>query len=258
MTEGFHHSVSNKLFLDVDPLNISYLIGNRDLKPLQFGKFPLLDAHQISQLLATNQLLHQIYGTVDVIYSGAPFVLLPSEITDPNNRKDIFSLSHTLKASQLLLEDNLNQHLAICYAVERDLHEVFMTRYPNVRFSHEVTNLFTYLNQVVKPESPMIMAYLTDERLALFAARSASPMLVNYFDCKSMDDAFYFIMSVVEQLELEPESTEMLWLSNQGTIDYGNVESTFRPYIAKVHLRQVAGEELIQIGMALRAVVACA
>jgi len=232
VTDSYHHSVNNKLLLEIHSGNLCYLICNRDFEPITSGSFSLVDAEMLKSLLNDNAALNQIFGSVQLIYGGSPFVTIPSQILTSADRKQLFQLSHKIGQDTQLEEGNMTTEVTLTYAVPSSLTSVIKAKYPNLKKSHEIACTYKWI-ETLGLEHTKIYARFQGELLLVLVTRNGKFLLANYFDAKNNDDVFYFIMSVVEQLSLDIEVTTLHWLQT-GKESATSLLSLFENYVHKV------------------------
>ncbi len=196
------------------------------------GSFSLVDADMLSKILADNAALNQIFGSVQLIYGGSPFVTIPSQILTNSDRRQLFQLSYKIGHDTQLEEGNMTTDVSLTYAIPLSLTSVLKTKYPNLKKSHEIACAYKWI-ETMGLEKTKMYAHFQGELLLILVTRNGKFLLANYFDAKNNDDVFYFVMSVVEQLSLDPEVTTLHWLQTGEETD-NSLVSLFENYINKV------------------------
>ena len=254
MAEIYHHSVSNKLFLELHSDDITFLVCNRNYEVLQSGQFSLVDEVMMKKIIDDHQVFNQIFGGVELIYGGSPFITIPAQIIESSDRQRLFKLSHKLGNESVLEDGNLDQEVSLIYSTPKAISNVLASKYPNLKKVHELMCLNRWIQKNLSNPNT-IFARIDGEVLLIVVMRNGKLTLANYFDVKSHDDIFYFIMLSVEQLNLEVENTSLVFLTCSDAIE-DELLKLFANYLK--HVKQLAVIEGLQgIGLGISSILAC-
>jgi Protein of unknown function (DUF3822) len=217
----------------------------------------MVDDNMLKTLLVDHAVLNQFFASVELVYGGSPFVSIPSQIIQTSDREQLFKLSHKLGPDDELIDGNLNRDVSLIYSAPKSISKILMAKYPNLQKIHELTSLFKWI-QPVPASGSSIYARLKDELLLLLVIKNGKLNLVNYYDAKTSDDVFYFVMSTMEQLELDPETTDLQWLIRGEAIDESTVKQ-FQNYISTVNQDSIVSlsKEFDGLGLGFSSILGC-
>jgi hypothetical protein len=232
---GYHPSISDKLFLELNRGNISYLVCNKTHVPLKSGNYELMDADLLENVFKTNVVFQQIFASVHLNFRNADFVLLPQELSSEDNNKKAFGMNYQLKFDERLKSGFIGNAIEIVYRTPFHLLEVIKNTFPGVQCKHELEFFCKcWFGTAINSYSSDIFASLSREKLLLTIRSKGSIIFANLFDVNTMDDIFYFCMLAVEQLELDIEQLNMHWLLEDTKVELEHIKARFGPYIGNI------------------------
>lgn len=265
METGHHPSISDKLFLELNRSNFSYLVTNKDLLPARSGEHEMVDIELLEQILKSNPIFEQIYSSVTLNIRGADFVLVPQDLSSDANRRDLFLMNYELDQFSDLRSGFIGNTIEIVYRIPTDLVQLLRNRFKNLEVKHELESLSKcWFGTVVNTMSHDIYASISQGKL-LIAVRSKGKMVfANIFDITNSDDVFYYCMLTVEQLELDIERINIFWMIEDDRFELESLQKQFKNYVNAVrpYLFDIGGEvsknEFVNTHQGMKALLQCA
>ncbi len=234
MTTEYSHSIRNRLFIVLSGDDLEYVVTNNDRQVVTFGKAAVTDKAMLADVLANTPPLSEIFSTVDLIWSHTSFVTYPQAFTSSNDQRDLYKVSHKLRASDRLETGTLNADIALTYAATYDLLQLVKSKFPNVTYHHEIESLFKYTHAELKASGESIVICCDTTQTLMIVKNGQQLKLINRYDTKDLDDVFYFVMLAVEQLELDIEHLTLNWVDASDDKSYNGIADMFASYIKKI------------------------
>ncbi|MCB9262801.1 MAG: DUF3822 family protein [Flavobacteriales bacterium] len=236
MAENYNHSISNSLFLVQQLDELGYMVADKAGNVLTHGLIAAVDDEMLRANLDSRFPLNQIYSKVNLIFSGNNFACVPPIFSTNGQKKQIFETSHSLKQDESLLESSLNAEITILFSVQTKLLDAFKKQYPTLEYHHETMPFFSFTISHSTQSETAIYAKQDGENLLLLVLKDKTVLLLNQYQCGTVDDAFYFIMFTVEQLDLDNENLHLHWFENAAFSSSDTIESTFKNYIQYISI----------------------
>lgn len=234
MELGYHPAITDRLFLELNRDNFSYLVCNKQFSPLKAGSFDLIDEDLLLNILDTNPIFRQIFAKVAVVLRGTDFVLIPQEQLSGSNRTDIFRLSYPLGASETLGSGFIGNTIEIVYRFP-PLLQILKDHFPNPEIQHELETFSQcWFGKAVNQVSTDMYASVSSGKLLLSIRSRGILVFANLFEVQDLEEVFYYCMLSVEQLELDIERTNLYWILEDSSMRYEDIQQRFSPFIANV------------------------
>ena len=224
MTEqaAYINAVSDRLMVSLFKEKVVYQVYNKDnaLK----CKF-VLD-HKSSYPVS---LQNAIFSSSTLVSSGMPFSLGP---LNDSEIKLHYSLNYGLS-------DNLEIQESELFAI------AYNSPYAFTAISQQVVGLqrtsdihlgYTYTAQ--KSHKNAVYFYCQANEITVFAWKEGQFMLANRYPSENADETFYYVMLVIEQLELNPNELYFECISTKGM--HETYITFFKNYVSPLHLANVS------------------
>jgi hypothetical protein len=194
---------------------------------------------QLDDILNTFPWLSFPFLKVCLLYRNKLNTLIPLPLFDKKNAALYLEFNHPRPKENRVVFDQVKHSDAVnVYSLPETVIEKVKTTWPNVVLKHASTSLIEGLNVLVKNKS-------NDNNLFLNVAENSFELVYfkenklhfyNQFAFHTKEDFVYFLLSTIEQLELNPESVDLLL---SGRIDQSDAlyEIVFR-YIRNVSFVQ--------------------
>ena len=173
----------------------------------------------LNQVFDDNKWLSLEFKSVNVILSNSHNTLIPSPLFDETNIKSYLKFNQPLPANSHVRYDQLKHTIAAnIYAVPENLNALLKRYWPSSRIFHSSTILSESLiiNFKNVMHDKVVYVNVSDDRFDLLNFKQNKLNFNNSFRYKTKEDFIYFLLAALEQLELNPEETEVVLL---GIID---------------------------------------
>ncbi|OFY21664.1 MAG: hypothetical protein A2W98_03285 [Bacteroidetes bacterium GWF2_33_38] len=185
-------------------------------------------------------LFQRKYKKVKVLYYTEKFTFVPTPLFDKNNLNKYISLNFDTNNTERLMINELHNAEAVnIFSVSEKKIQLLEAYFANVKIYHQSlpvveTSLVTYKN---KTKVFKVIVDVHDNSFDLLVIKGRKLILFNTFSYSTDDDFSYFILLVYEQLKLNPEETEIIFM--------GNIHKKDEKFIKiKKYIRHIKHEKL--------------
>lgn len=171
---------------------------------------------QFQKIIDSDELLQKNFKSVYVMCAFSKCTQVPAPLFDVNKLNTIFNFLHEKDDDEELLYNKLNiSGTYLIYSIKKTYLELISTQYPNAKFFH-------YSLPIIENK---IMLYKNKQQQKVFVNINKSSFDIMVIDCNKMllfntyvidndDDFIYFFLYVFEQLALNPEEVEVIFMGN--------------------------------------------
>ena len=158
---------------------------------------------EISKIISKNPELSLKYSTTSIGLVNFPNTLVPKEISETIDSKEILALNDNVL--DVILKDNIKAcEITNLYSINSDLNETINNYFPSAKIKSQSSILIdAFLKNIKKDVSVNI--YLKDDYMNIIIINDQSPLFQNKFNFSSKEDILYYILFTYQQLELSPE-----------------------------------------------------
>jgi hypothetical protein len=176
---------------------------------------PLVLNNIINELIPKTDWLNQQYYETRIILESPKSTLIPLPLFDSDHTADYLRFNHYLDFGDKILYDRLpNLGAANVFAIPEFILHTCQRFFPGARLHHFTSSLIENLLILNKnqDECPVIFAYVRKSWFDLLVLKGKNLLFINSFKYKAKEDFVYFLIYVMDQLNLNPEKTELTLL----------------------------------------------
>jgi len=217
------HTKEYSLSIQVSPDGFSFCI----LDTIR-NKYSGLERYDFQNIQSTQELadatehvinesdwLHPKYKSVKVLFEGQQMSLIPKPLFDEKHAADYLRFNHLPGANDKIRYDQLSNLDAVnIFAVPGDLLEIFHKLFRGVPVNHFSSALIENLlirNKNID-EGQMVFANVRKHWLDIIVLDGRKLLFFNSFHYRTREDFAYYLIYVMEQLELNPEKAILMLL----------------------------------------------
>lgn len=215
--ESYHNAVSDKLTVVLFENLTIYQVFKKD-NLLKWKT--VVHGQQLPE-----QLKDAIFTSTTLISCNENFTLAPLQL---ENYSNFYSLSFQ-DSSPIKCFDT--EEFVVVAKESSSVKEV-AKNLVGVQENIDVTLVFAYAADKAKTDS--IYFYKQADRLTVLAWKEGKFMLANRYPAENLDEVFYYVMLVVEQLELQAAEIYFETICTKG--QYESYYSLFKNYLAPLHI----------------------
>ena len=191
---------------------------------------------RIEEIFKREELLKYKYGSVNVSHVNELSALVPKSLFDENNLKSYIRYSSKTYENDYVVYDEVEDHDMInVYIPFVNVNNFLLDQFGSFEYKHFSTTLLSNLLNTYKfSEHPHLFVHLEKSRMYLVAISNSKLQLYNSFSFSTQEDFIYYILFVLEQLSMDPETVELV-LSGQIDIDSPLYKIAYT-YVRKISL----------------------
>lgn len=192
-------------------------------------------ASNIKKICNELEILNKPYREVNVILVDRRFTLLPYELFDEEQARDIFYYNLSKKENEQVLSHYLKKgEVIVLFGIDKSTHHYLKAHFPEVRFYSQVGSLMEYFARVSKSDRNRMFAYLRGKAIDLYCYGDDQLILANSFECKNKDDQMYYLLYIWKQLGMDQEKDE-LYLTGE-IIEIEEIQQDLQRFIQYVSI----------------------
>jgi len=176
---------------------------------------PLVLNNILNELIPKNEWLKQKYNETRIIIESPKSTLIPLPLFISEHSVDYLRFNHYLDFGDKILYDRLpNLGAANIFAIPEIIIQTCQRFFPDARLHHFASSLLENLLILNKnqDEDPVIFASVRKSWFDLLVLKGRNLLFFNSFKYKAKEDFVYFLIYVMDQLNLNPEKTELTLL----------------------------------------------
>ena len=215
---AYHNAVSDQLIISVFSDAIIYQV---------FSKDSLLKWSSLTHVGASfpAELSGAIFSTSKLLFANLKFTLAPLESNSPEN---YFTLNHSNGAALEVFAGE--EFKLICESPI--LLQGFYDNIVSAQKEYDITLFYNYLS--AKAYKNVLFYTLSEKQLTILVWKDGVFQLANRYSAENMDELFYFVMLVVEQLDLVSDSLHFECLLPKE--EHQEHFALFKNYLPPLHL----------------------
>ncbi len=218
------------------------LLNTVDNKYIALKHYPLLHDDKeglregLRKVVARDEFLGRNYRSVAWMPAAFHSTIVPTPLYKEEEKERFLLFNHTPpEGSELVLANpvkGLDAH--VVFAVEEELAGLFEELFPGARVFHPLApflgGILRYLG--VKGKETALYANIHDEMFDLAVFRGPSPLLINSYRYRKVNDIVYFLLYAYRTLDLDPALTPVIL---QGKVNTSSsLVETLRRYVKKI------------------------
>jgi len=183
------------------------------------NRFIALESYEVPLpvVIGQNQWMKNPFRSVRVIVENNRSTLIPSALFEESEKETFLNFSMEPEVKEKVLFDRLSRlEIVNVYGVNDTLHDQIFGFFPEAMVCHVASLLIESIWMNFKN-------LITDKRIFIFVREEAFNMLIfdkkqlvysNAFHFRAPEDFVYFVIFVMEQLNLNPEEVPVTLLGN--------------------------------------------
>ncbi|OFX20737.1 MAG: hypothetical protein A2033_03355 [Bacteroidetes bacterium GWA2_31_9] len=205
LQDGFSFSI-------LDTVRNKYIAISHYIVDLKIETF----SDKFEKIIDSNELLQRNFKSVYVMCCFSKFTQVPAPLFDASKVDSIFNFLHEKDDDEELLHNKLDiSGTYLIFAIKKNYLDLISKQFPNAKFFH-------YSLPIIENK---LMLYKNKQQQKVFVNINKSSFDILVIDCNKMllfntymieneDDFIYFILYVFEQLALNPEDVEVIFMGN--------------------------------------------
>lgn len=215
---------NSELSIQISLSGLSFCILQKDtntityLKHFNFDKklnpFELLD--HLKHIFNTEDAFQEAFNSVFIIHVNELATLVPKPLFNEDCLADYLKFNSKILKSDFITYDDIKLNESVnVYVPYVNINNFIYEKFGAFTFKHFSTILIEQLLLVEKnTESPKVYAHVSSSHFELIITKNSKLLLYNSFEYTSEEDFIYYLLFTAEQLNLNPESLELVFLGD--------------------------------------------
>lgn len=215
---------STELSIQISLSGLSFCILQKNtntiiyLKHFNFHKKlnPIAALEQLKHYFNTEDSLRNFYGAVYVIHVNELAALVPKPLFKKECLADYLKFNSKILKSDFITFDDIKLNECVnVYVPYVNINNFIYEKFGEFTFKHFSTILIEHLLTIEKNNShPKIYAHISLNHFELIITKNGKLLLYNSFEYNGQEDFIYYLLFTIEQLQLNPETIELVFLGN--------------------------------------------
>ena len=198
--------------LNTDSNTITYLRHFNENKKL--NPFEILDL--LKDLFNKEEELQQDFKNVHVIYVNELATLVPKELFNEDLLADYLKFNSKILKSDFIAYDTLEINESVnVYVPYVNINNYIYDTFGSFTYNHFSSILIEKILQIEKQASDSkLYIHVSKDHFEIVVTNKGKLILYNTFSYSSKEDFIYYILFATEQLHLNPEKVQLIFLGD--------------------------------------------
>ncbi len=217
------NTIPNTLSIQVSLNGLSFctLDANHQIVAIEQDNFgiqlsPEQALDKIKHTFDHNPALKADFETIEVIHQNDLYTQVPKDLFDSNILKEYLKYNVKILANDFVAYDEIDQHeIVTVYVPYANINNFFFETFGSFTYKHSTTILTsTLLSQEKNSDRIRVFSNMSDKHFDLIVLNKGKLILSNTFYHETKEDFIYYLLFTCEQLELNPEEFELVFLGD--------------------------------------------
>ncbi len=219
-TNSIEKHIDERLSVQVSLTGLSFLVTNSTTSNASY-----FHEHAFEARLAPEEILDQIlmvfnehnelqgdFNEVSVIYATDLYSIVPTTLFDESKASEYLKFNSKILSNDFIATDTLDTHsLTVVYVPFVNINNFFFDRYGSFQYFHSASILLrSLLNHEKNAISTKTYIHLLEDSFDIVVINKNALQLCNTHRFKTPEDFIYYILFTLEQLDLNPETTDLV------------------------------------------------
>lgn len=212
----YSHSVSHRLILLLGDSTFAYQILDKNSEPIFGASFTFDAIQQLKNYIREDAHIKQAFARTDVIFQDVEYMLIPQTFALAG-RMELYRLNHPFDGmNQLLRHVGTNWDAEFCFGLSAELWNVLKENFPVFEHRLDIELIANWLMlEAEAPEGYTLAVYHHQQKMHLLLLNSNQNFeLINAYHFANMEEWFYYVMLVGDQLGIKGEECNLLLLGS--------------------------------------------
>lgn len=162
-----------------------------------------LSVEGILDLLSSQEEINLNFGTIRLIVESQNYTLVPAGVFRDGDESAFLHLLYPELPHNLRIAKNelFPWNAILVYAMPVNLHEALRTTLPELVVEHYLSAFMS--DNVPLSSDTAFFAFLRGELVDLMVFDNGNPLLINNFQCKSVEDLLYYLLKIAGQYNID-------------------------------------------------------
>lgn len=175
----------------------------------------------IKRIFERHELLNHTFKRVNIVLETERYAFIPFELFEDEQSEELFSYSLTHQDNEKILHTILPKcNIAALFGMDRFTYSWLTDQFPKAYFYCQMAPLAEYFcskNRMM--DAPELYAVVQEETVNIFGFNRGGVILANTFNYLSAEDLTYYLLSVWQQLELQPYAHKLFLYGDSPSLE---------------------------------------
>ncbi len=213
---------SDGFFLSVRDSNSGVTFLNRVIPALPFS---LCTDDIINLLSIEKEIIHGEYCKVELIVETDEYVFVPATIFNPKETDTYFYFQYANNDDNIVLFNRIADRDTVnVFSVPKSVYKALNDLFPDQSIVHHLSNI---LSDRINSGKDVLFVWVRAQSFDVMALDNNKLCLINTYHYRTSEDMAYYILSIFEQLNLDPEITIVRLYQREKTFTHQYILSQY-------------------------------
>ena len=201
------------LSIELSEKSISYCIVDKNKYRCYLLFSQNYESQNLLKILNEDEFITREFLSKSISFVNFPNTLIPKELYNEKDKKNIFSVNHSLTNEELVI-DELKSKIINLYGIPNTIFQTVKNVIPEaiIRSNSSILiNNFLSLNNLQET----MFLFLKDSYINIVVTKGDSLIFQNKFEYKTKEDLLFYVLFSIQQLNFSNEEIN--------TVIYGNI-----------------------------------
>jgi len=239
-------SLNGLSFCVADTVSQKLLISDR----IDFSdeKNPMTAKDELEKLFQKHDIENMQFDEVVAVHRNTLFGLVPKSLFNPNHLNEYLKFNTKVLANDVLAYDEVENHdLVNVYVPYVNINNYIYDLFGEFDFMHNGTVLLqSLLNNQTQNQEITCFVHVNKEQLDITVLNQRKLLLYNSFKYQTKEDFVYYLLFVIEQLELDPKTVIVKLFGDVEEDD--EIFQLCYTYIQHISIFEPSAAQLLKLG----------
>ncbi|GAA3789738.1 DUF3822 family protein [Corallibacter vietnamensis] len=218
------HTLTNlDLSIQISLNGLSFCVLHKPTNTITFLKhidtdkkvtpFKILDL--LKHAFVSETMLQNTFNNVTVVHVNELSTFVPKELFNEELLADYLKFNAKILKSDYITFDTLSNNNSVnVYVPFVNINNYLYERFGEFSYKHVSTVLVEKLLEAPTEKQPKLYIHVSKFHYEIVIIENGQLILYNTFEYNTQEDFIYYILFIIEQLNLNPESVETILLGN--------------------------------------------
>ncbi|MDP5062790.1 MAG: DUF3822 family protein [Maribacter sp.] len=239
-------SLNGLSFCVADTVSQKLLISDR----VDFSeeKNPMFVKDELQKLFQKHDIENMQFDEVIAVHRNTLFGLVPKSLFNQNHLNEYLKFNTKVLANDVLAYDEVENHeLVNVYVPYTNVNNYIYELFGEFDYMHNGTVLLqSLLNNQTQNQDTTCFAHVNKNQLDITVLNQRKLLLYNSFKYNTKEDFAYFLLFVLEQLELDPKTVKVKLFGEIEEDD--EIYQLCYKYIQNISIFEPSSSQLLKLG----------
>lgn len=211
-------------------------------------KNPMFAKDELQKLFQKHDIENMQFDEVIAVHRNTLFGLVPKSLFDQNHLNEYLKFNTKVLANDVLAYDEVENHeLVNVYVPYTNVNNYIYELFGEFDYMHNGTVLLqSLLNNQTQNQDTTCFAHVNKNQLDITVLNQRKLLLYNSFKYNTKEDFAYYLLFVLEQLELDPKTVNVKLFGEIEEDD--EIYQLCYKYIQNISIFEPSSSQLLKLG----------